>query len=112
MTPGPREHKGASLRVAVAECLPEEMRPQTREIVSLTSSNPRKGHATTLMWSVCHEADLAGMLLILQPKPFGDGELDDSKLERFYGRFGFVVIQRAPAVLMARGPELRRMVMQ
>lgn len=108
MSPGLREHKQASLRVAVAECLPEEMRDQTREIVSLACTNPRKGYATTLMWTVCHEADLARITLILQPKSFGDG-MDDAKLERFYCKFGFVVIQKEP-VLMARSPHIARLV--
>lgn len=109
MTPGLREHKQASLRVAVAECLPEEMRDQTREIVSLACTNPRKGYATTLMWTVCHEADEACITLILQPRAFGDG-LDDDKLERFYMKFGFVVIQQVPVVLMARSPHGKRLV--
>ena len=109
MTPGLREHKQASLRVAVAECLPEDMRDQTREIVSLACTNPRKGYATTLMWTVCHEADEARITLILQPHQFGDG-MDDEKLERFYSRFGFVSIQRNPVVLMARSPRLLRLV--
>lgn len=108
MNPGLREHKGASVRVAVAECLPEDMREATRELVSLTSGNPRKGHASTLLWTVCHEADQARITLILQPVQFADG-MDDAALERFYGRFGFVAIQRDP-VLMARSPETRRMV--
>lgn len=110
MTPGLREHKQASLRVAIAECLPEDMREGTREIVSLESTNPRKGHATTLMWTVCHEADKARIVLILQPKAFGDG-MDDEKLERWYGRFGFKAIQREP-VLMARQPDIRPRVLQ
>lgn len=108
MTPGLREHKQASLRVAVAECLPEDMRDLTREILSLACTNPRKGYATTLMWTVCHEADEARITLILQPKQFGDG-MDDAKLERFYSRFGFVTIQKDP-VLMARSPIAKRMV--
>lgn len=110
MTPGLREHKSSSLRVAVAECLPFDMQPMTREIVSLASGNPRKGHATTLMWAVCHEADLACMTLILQPKPFGEEGLDDEKLMRFYEKFGFVVFQNLPVVLMARSPAARRIV--
>jgi hypothetical protein len=48
VSPGLREHKTSSLRVCVAECLPEDMREQTREIVGLESRNPRKGYATTL----------------------------------------------------------------
>lgn len=112
MTPGLREHRQARLTVAVAECLPDDMREQTREIVSLSCTNPRKGYATTLMWTVCHEADKSGITLILQPVPFGDS-MDAWKLERFYGRFGFATIQREPVVLMARSPErARRVVMQ
>lgn len=110
MAPGLREHKTSSLRVCVAECLPEDMRAQTREIVGLESKNPRKGYATTLLWSVCHEADLAGITLILQPRPFGDADMDSDKLEHFYARFGFVVFQQAPVVLMARTPVHKRLV--
>lgn len=110
MTPGLREHKQASLRVAVAECLPEDMRDQTREIVSLACTNPRKGYATTLMWTVCFEADEGCITLILQPRSFGNDGMDDAKLERYYSRFGFVVIQRQPVVLMARSPQGRRLV--
>lgn len=105
MNLGSREHKGASLRISMCEAMPEDMRDKTREVVSLASTNPRKGHATTLMWTVCHEADQAGVMLLLQPKQFGGGEMDNGKLERFYGRFGFQVVQREPAVLMARSPE-------
>lgn len=112
MRPGLREHKGASLRVGLAEFLPEEMCERTREILSLASTNPRKGHATTLMWTVCNEADSANIVLLLQPKQFGDGLLDDEKLERFYGKFGFQVTQREPCVLMARAPDTLRRVVQ
>lgn len=86
------------------------MREQTREIVSLSSTNPRKGYATTLMWAVCHEADEAKITLILQPRPFGDTDIDAEKLERFYMRFGFVVFQTQPVVLMARSPIAKRLV--
>lgn len=106
MTPGVREHKAASLRLVESEAMPEDMRDRIREIVSLKSENPRKGHATTLLWSVCHEADQNKTVLILQPKPFGDGAMDDRKLEGFYNKFGFVRIQDAP-VLMARQPKPR-----
>lgn len=101
MTPGLRDFKQATLRIAVAEGLPKEMREQTREIVSVHSANPRKGHATLLMHQVCSEADRAGIVLILQPSKFDDG-MDDEKLKKWYGRFGFVEIQQEPVVLMAR----------
>jgi hypothetical protein len=42
--------------------------------------------------------------LILQPKPFGEASLDSEKLERFYQKFGFVIFQQIPVVLMARSP--------
>lgn len=82
----------------------------TREITSLKSANPRKGYATTLMWSVCHEADVAGITLILQPKPFGEDGLDNERLKRFYLKFGFVEFQQEPVVLMARSPMRKRLV--
>lgn len=108
MTPGLREHKSSSLHICVAEGLPADMREMTREIMSLSSGNPAKGHATTLLWSVCHEADLARITLILQPKQFGEEGLDDEKLKRFYMKFGFVEFQQEPVVLMARTPVSRR----
>lgn len=107
VNPGERTHKQASLRVVESDAMPEDMRGQIREIVSLTSANPRKGHATTLMWTVCHEADQDRTVLILQPKRFADGELDDEKLVRWYSKFGFRTIQQEP-VLMARQPIVGR----
>jgi hypothetical protein len=112
-SPGLREHKSAQLprtHLRGRRLCPKVMRDQTREIVGLESTNPRKGYATTLMWSVCHEADTAGITLILQPRPFGDAALDEGKLERFYMRFGFVVFQKEPVVLMARTPVRKRLV--
>lgn len=110
MTPGLREHKNASLRVCIAECLPFDMRDQTRELISLSSGNPRKGYATTLMWTVCNEADKDWITLIIRPDPFGDGAMDQEKLQRFYAKFGFVVFQTEPVVLMARSPVGRRVI--
>ena len=65
MQPGLREHKQASLRVAIPEALPEHMRPRMRELISIQSGNPRKGHATALLYQVCQEADDACMTLII-----------------------------------------------
>ncbi len=101
MNVGQREHKSASLRVAVPECLPEHMRPHMRELVGVSSGNPRKGHATALMYQVCQEADDACKTLILTVAPFGEGMTDD-QLQKWYERFGFEVIQTEPAVMMAR----------
>jgi len=101
MTPGLRNHKAASLRVAIPEGVPEEMREGIREIVSLQSESQGKGHATKLMHEVCTEADVYGKVLFLRPLPFADG-MDADKLMRFYRKFGFEKIQDDPVVLMAR----------
>ena len=110
MTPGLRTHKAASLRVAIAEGLPSEMWDVTREIVSVQSTNPRKGDATTLMWSVCAEADRELKTLIIQVRPFSQG-MNDDQLKKFYSKFGFEEIQADPC-LMARSPELSRIASQ
>lgn len=102
MTPGLREYKQATLRVAIAEGLPEDMRAHVRELLSVQSSNPRKGHATALMWQTCAEADKHWVTLMVQVRPFDDGP-DREKLQRWYGRFGFVKFQDEP-LLMARTP--------
>lgn len=103
---GLREHRSASLRIAIADGLPERMRKLTREVLSVRSTNPRKGHATALMHEVCNEADKWWITLIVQPSKFDDG-MDDAKLVPFYSRFGFVVFQNEPC-LMARSPQLPR----
>lgn len=104
---GRRFHKQASLRIAIAEALPEDMHAGTREVVSLESDNPRKGHATALLHQVCAEADIDGIVLLLMPKPFGDG-MTEEQLEKWYGRFGFTTVQTVPAKLMARQPHVVR----
>jgi len=106
VTPGLRVHRQASLRVAIAEGLPDEMRGSVREILSVTSENPRKGDATALMWTVCAEADKWWFTLIVQVHAFDDG-MDDQMLRKWYGKFGFVEIQVEP-LLMCRSPELPR----
>lgn len=105
MNVGLRAHRSASLRVAMAEGLPEEIQPLTREILSVHAGNARKGHATALMHTVCAEADNYWVTLLLQPRKFDDG-MDDEKLVAWYERFGFVRIQDEPVVLMVRSPQL------
>jgi hypothetical protein len=82
------------------------MREGCLEVLDLSSDNPRKGHATALMRHLCLEADGSGKVLILIPKPFADG-LTQDQLERWYERFGFVLIQTEPSKLMARQPGVR-----
>lgn len=107
VNPGLRAHHSATLRVAIAEGLPEEMRSLTRELIEVQSTNPMKGHANGLMAEVCTEADLWWITLFVQVRPFGDAGMDDAKLERFYRKFGFRRIQDSP-LLMARSPEVPR----
>lgn len=102
---GPRTHKRASLRIADPTALPEDMRSQVREIVSLTSEDRGKGHAKALMWQVCAEADRHWITLLLKVEPGQDTEAE--KLEQFYAKLGFKRIQDEP-VLMARSPQLPR----
>ena len=104
MEPGLRTHRQASLRIAIAEGLPIEMRPNVREILSVQSSNPRKGDATALMYQVCAEADKWWFTLLVQVLPFDDG-MTMEQLQKWYGRFGFLKIQDEPCVLMVRSPQ-------
>ena len=105
MTEGLRTHRSASLRVAMATGLPEDMRLLTRELIDVRSTNARKGHANGLLAEVCHEADMWWMTLVIQVRPFGDAGMDDARLERFYKKFGFRRIQDSP-LLMARSPQV------
>ncbi|MFA7279597.1 MAG: GNAT family N-acetyltransferase [Sterolibacterium sp.] len=101
MTPGLREHKQASLRLAVPTGLPEDMRSGIREVLDVASTNPRKGHATALMHEVCAEADKHGCVLLLTPRAFSEG-MSTEQLSKWYARFGFEVVQTEPETLMAR----------
>lgn len=104
MTPGIRKYKSASLTVAVPVGLPEDMQYGISELVSVQSGNPRNGHASGLMRSVCTEADVEGQVLLLQVKAFGDGPSDE-QLKKWYAKHGFEVVQTEPCVLMAREPQ-------
>jgi len=106
MPTGRRELASASCRIAMAEGLPEHMQAGTREVLDVIASNPRKGHATSLMHKVCKEADRAGITLILTCKQFQDG-MTDEQLIKWYGRFGFISIQDEP-VIMARQVQIER----
>jgi GNAT superfamily N-acetyltransferase len=64
----------------------------------------KQGFATELLKSITQDADIEGVVLMLNPKPFGTAGLVE--LQAWYERFGFQVIQRKPVVLMARMPEV------
>lgn len=102
MTPGLRSYKSATLRVAIAEGIPEHMRPRVRELLSVHAAERQKGHGSALLERTCREADRKQMVLLITPRRFDDG-MDDAALIPWYERFGFEVIQEEP-VLMAREP--------
>lgn len=104
MIPGIRQHKSASLRIARPVGLPEDMREGVSEIISVQAGNQRKGHATALLARVCHEADRLHQVLLLRVESYDDG-MGNDELLKWYGRHGFNVVQRDPAVLMAREPK-------
>lgn len=98
---GLRQHKSASCRLSVPD--EPEIADRTRQISDVKAGNPRKGHATGLMHQVCDEADTANFLLILEARPFADG-MDQEQLEKWYGKFGFWVVEQEGPRLMARMP--------
>jgi len=107
MPTGNRKVGQATCRVRRHPTLPARMQERTREIVNLEvpAAEQGKGYATTLMHSVCREADAAGFVLVLTPQPYGDNiNLSKSYLQGWYEeRFGFNVIQHEP-MIMARMP--------
>lgn len=103
MTAGPRAYRQASCRIAIPPGLPEEFHEQVREVLGLVSESKRSGDATALMHQITAEADFAWMILLLHVQPFDDG-MTAEQLERFYSKFGFVVIQHEP-LLMSRLPQ-------
>lgn len=108
MKTGERKVGAASCRVRQSNAIPQNMRANVREVVDLEVPVPEqgKGYATTLMHSVCREADKAGIVLMLTPYPYGDHiNLSQQQLIDWYTKsFGFQAIQAEPSVLLARMP--------
>lgn len=100
------KNEHASCRVVQNPELPSDME-RVREVVKVWTDEEhrRQGYGTELIQAVCDEADVQGIVLILQPLPFGEG-LDKDKLIAWYSRFGFVKTQNKP-VLMARAPSFQ-----
>lgn len=96
---GKRKYESATCEVRYSLALPVELRQAIREVFNVkTASGMRgKGHGSKLMEQICIEADKADKILILLPK--------DDKLEKWYNRFGFDIIQTEPAVIMMRKPK-------
>lgn len=106
MIPGFRRSGASRCQIRAAEILPMHMRSGARMITDLFTEPGQtgKGYATTLMHRVCYEADLARMLLVLEPKPFDHASMSQEELEVWYSvRYGFQMIQLEP-MLFARMP--------
>jgi predicted GNAT family acetyltransferase len=105
MKPGTREHGPATLKLGFNTSVPAHLRGGLLEVthVHTPEGERRKGYASLLMQKVCAEADAAGKVLMLMPKPYDDGPLDVQALLDWYGGFGFEPIQTKP-VIMARRP--------
>ena len=95
MNCGARSYGKASLMVAIPTSLPGRMQGRVREIVGVyvPEAHRRQGLATELLTRTAREASRKGAVLMLT--------LDDDALEAFYGRFGFIRVQRDP-ILMVR----------
>jgi len=104
MKPGKRTSGPASLLLTYCPSLPSPVRGRALEVTHVVTpvADRRKGHASALLKSVCAEADAAGKLLLLFPKPFDVPELTGEQLASWYGRFGFSAIQVEPVVMMVR----------
>jgi GNAT superfamily N-acetyltransferase len=102
----------ASARVKVCDALPEHMRGGTREVHELWTDpkGRRTGHATSLMHSICREADQRGIVLIVIVAPFSkDGEsngMTKDKLDAWYRtEFGFQTMQARDPLILVRPVE-------
>lgn len=100
------ENEHASCRVVMNPELPFHL-SEVREVVDVQTDEDarRQGYATQLLQAVCEDADIERTVLILTPKPFKDGPMEEAALSAWYERFGFVQIQKKPA-LMARQARL------
>lgn len=105
MKPGIRQHGPATLKLSFNTTVPANLRGGVLELSHLITPDQhrRKGYASLLLQKVCAEADEAGKVLLLMPKPYDVPAMSRDELEDFYQRFGFQTIQQRP-VLMARRP--------
>lgn len=105
MKPGTRKHGTATLRLSFNTSVPAHLRGGLLEVshVLTPEADRGKGYASMLMQKVCAEADEAGKVLMLMPKPFNAEPMDAEALTQWYARYGFEPIQSSPLV-MARRP--------
>lgn len=103
MKPGTRQHGPATLKLSHNTSVPAHMRGGLLEVshVFTPEQHRGQGYASLLMQRVCVEADEAGKVLLLMPKPYDVVAMDRDQLRDWYARFGFVPIQASP-LIMAR----------
>lgn len=103
MKPGRIKLGAASLELSYSQLIPPIYRGNALEITDLlTESTERRNNAAnSLMQEVCAQADQHHKLLLLMPKAFGSDGLTTDQLSDWYQRrFGFVVLQAAPVILI------------
>ena len=58
----------------------------------------KQGQASALLKKVIKESTEAGLSLVVEPKPYGEG-IDELSLVKFYAKHGFVQIQKKPLLM-------------
>jgi len=88
----------ATMHIGYSQIVPGNLRGFARELTEfhVPEEFRGKGEGSELMKAVCEQADDKDILLILIA--------DTEKLELYYGRFGFMAIQKEPT-LMIRNPK-------
>ena len=98
MKPGTITLGNASLHVGHSQIVAPNQRGHAREITEFFVPEPHrgKGEGASLLQEVCDQADQEKILLIIIA--------DTLRLATFYAKFGFIVIQDSP-ILMVRSPD-------
>jgi len=95
---GKRKYETATCEIRYSMAMPLEIRQTVREVynVKTDSGMKGKGQGSKLMQAIADEADKAQKILILLP--------DTEKLELWYSKFGYELVQTNPVHLMMRKP--------
>lgn len=94
MKTGTRRHGAASAQLGFTMVVSAHLRGRIREITALHTpeADRGKGDGTRLMRSICAEADKEALTLMLMP--------ETDRLAAWYAGFGFVTIQKSPALMV------------
>jgi len=103
----------ATLSIGITTAVPLHMRSRVLEIseVFCHPTHRRTGAASRLMQDACASADRSGRVIILSVEPEDDSPMNALQLAKWYGKYGFEIIQPAtdetPAI-MARQPQMMK----